>query len=136
MIDVFENIDNYNPLRKPKVLIVFDDMIADIMTNKKFQQILEELFTRSRKINISLVFISKSYFSVPKNVRLNCMHYYIMKISNQIELSNIAQNHTSDIVYKDFLTMHRNYTKKPYDFFTIDNTLPSDNSLKYHQNLL
>ena len=136
MIDVFENIDNYSPLRKPKVLIVFDDMIADIMTNKKFQQILEELFTRSRKINISLVFISKSYFSVPKNVRLNCMHYYIMKISNQIELSNIAQNHTSDIVYKDFLKMHRNYTKKPYDFFTIDNTLPSDNSLKYHQNLL
>ena len=136
MIDVFENIDNYSPLRKPKVLIVFDDMIADIMTNKKFQQILEELFTRSRKINISLVFISKSYFSVPKNVRLNCMHYYIMKISNQIELSNIAQNHTSDIVYKDFLKMHRNYTKKPYDFFTIDNSLPSDNSLKYHQNLL
>ena len=136
MIDVFENIDNYSPLRKPKVLIVFDDMIADIMKNKKFQQILEELFTRSRKINISLVFISKSYFSVPKNVRLNCMHYYIMKISNQIELSNIAQNHTSDIVYKDFLKMHRNYTKKPYDFFTIDNTLPSDNSLKYHRNLL
>ena len=112
MIDVFENIDNYNPLRKPKVLIVFDDMIADIMTNKKFQQILEELFTRSRKINISLVFISKSYFSVPKNVRLNCMHYYIMKISNQIELSNIAQNHISDIVYKDFLKMYCNYTKK------------------------
>ena len=136
MIDVFENIDNYSPLRKPKVLIVFDDMIADIMTNKKFQQILEELFTRSRKINISLVFISKSYFFVPKNVRLNCMHYYIMKISNQIELSNIAQNHTSDIVYKDFLKMHRNYTKKTFDFFTIENTLPSDNSLKYHQNLL
>ena len=136
MTDVFENIDNYNPLRKLKVLIVFDDMIADILTNKKFQQILEELFIRSRKINISLVFISKSYFSVPKNVRLNCMHYYIMKISNQIELSNIAQNHTSDIVYKDFLKMYHNYTKKTYDFFTVDNTLSSDNSLKYHQNLL
>ena len=136
MIDVFENIDNYNPLRKPKVLIVFDDMIADIMANKKCQQILEELFIRSRKTNISLVFISKSYFFVPKNVRLNCMHYYIMKISNQIELSNIAQNHTSDIVYKDFLKMYCNYTKKTYDFFTTENTLPSDNSLKYHQNLL
>ena len=136
MTDVFENIDNYNPLRKLKVIIVFDDMIADILTNKKFQQILEELFIRSRKINISLVFISKSYFSVPKNVRLNCMHYYIMKISNQIELSNIAQNHTSDIVYKDFLKMYHNYTKKTYDFFTVDNTLSSDNSLKYHQNLL
>ena len=64
------------------------------------------------------------------------MHYYIMKISNQIELFNIAQNHTSDIVYKDFLKMYCNYTKKTYDFFTIENTLPSDNSLKYHQNLL
>ena len=136
MIDVFENIDNYSPLRKPKVLIVFDDMIADIMANKKCQQILEELSIRSRKTNISLVFISKSYFLVPKNVRLNCMHYYIMKISNQIELSNIAQNHTSDIVYKDFLKIYFNYTKKTYDFFTIENTLPSDNSLKYHQNLL
>ena len=71
MNDVYENIDNYNPKRKRKILIVFDDMIADIMTNKKFQSIIKELFIRCRKLNISLVFIIQSYFSVPKDVRLN-----------------------------------------------------------------
>ena len=71
MNDVYENIDNYNPKRKRKILIVFDDMIADIMANKKFQSIIKELFIRCRKLNISLVFIIQSYFSVPKDVRLN-----------------------------------------------------------------
>ena len=71
MIDVYENIDNYNPKRKRKILIVFDDMIADIMTNKKFQSIIKELFIRCRKLNISLVFTTQSYVSVPKDVRLN-----------------------------------------------------------------
>ena len=67
-----------------KVLIVFDDMIADIMTNKKFQAIIKELFIRCRKLNISLVFITQSFFSVPKDVRLNTTHHFIMKISNRI----------------------------------------------------
>ena len=71
MNDIYENIDNYNPNRRRKILIVFDDMIADIMTNKKFQSIIKELFIRCRKLNISLVFITQSYFSVPKGVRLN-----------------------------------------------------------------
>ena len=71
MDDVYDNIDDYNPKRKRKVLIVFDDMIADIMTNKKFQTIIKELLIRCRKLNISLVFITQSYFSVPKEVRLN-----------------------------------------------------------------
>ena len=71
MNDVYANIDNYNPKRKRKILIVFDDMIADIMTNKKFQSIIKELFIRCRKLNILLVFITQSYFSVPKDVRLN-----------------------------------------------------------------
>ena len=66
-----------------KVLIVFDDMIADIMTNKKFQAIIKELFIRCRKLNISLVFITQSYFSVSKDVRLNSTHYLIMKIKQQ-----------------------------------------------------
>ena len=83
MNDVYENIDNYNPNRKRKILIVFDDMIADIMTNKKFQSIIKELFIRCRKLNISLVFITQSYFSVPKDVRLNSTHYLIMKINNK-----------------------------------------------------
>ena len=70
MNDVYQNIDNYNPSRKKK-LTLFDDMIADIMSNKKFQVIIKELFIRCRKVNISLVFITQSYFSVPKDVRLN-----------------------------------------------------------------
>ena len=70
MNDVYQNIDNYNPSRKKK-LTLFDDMIADIMSNKKFQAIIKELFIRCRKVNISLVFITQSYFSVPKDVRLN-----------------------------------------------------------------
>ena len=77
-----------------KVLIVFDDMIADIMTNKKFQTILKELFVRCRKIDILLVFITQSYFSVLKHVRLNSTHYLFMKINNKRELQNVAINST------------------------------------------
>ena len=82
MDDVYDNIDDYNPKRKKKVLIVFDDMIVDIMTNKKFQATIKELFIRCRKLNISLVFITQPYFSVPKELRLNSAHYLIMKIHN------------------------------------------------------
>ena len=93
MDDVYENIGDYNPSRKRKILIAFDDMIADIMSNKKFQAIIKELFIRCRKLNISLVFITQSYFSVPKDVRLNSAHYLIMKINNKTELENIARSH-------------------------------------------
>ena len=86
MDDVYENINDYNLIRKRKTIIVFDDMIADIMGNKRFQAIIKELFIRYRKLNISLVFITQSYLSVPKDVRLNTTHYFIMKIYNKIEL--------------------------------------------------
>ena len=79
MNDVYENINDYNPNKKRKTLIAFDDMIADIMTNKKFQATIKELFIRCRKKNISLVFVTQSYFSVPKDVRLNSTHHLIMK---------------------------------------------------------
>ena len=113
MDDIYENINNYNPNRKRKILIVFDDMIADIMTNKKFQSIIKELFIRCRKLNISLVFITQSYFSVPKNVRLNSTHL-IMKISNRKELQNIAINHSADIDHNDFVRIYRECTRKSY----------------------
>ena len=103
MDGIYENIDDYNPSRKRKKLIAFDDMIADIMTNKKFQAIIKELFIRCRKLNISLVFITQSCFSVPKDVRLNSTHYLIMKIKNKRELQSIAINYSADIVYKDFV---------------------------------
>ena len=135
MDDVYENIHDYNSSRKRKILIVFDDMIADIMTNKKFQAIIKELFIRWRKLNISLVFITQSYFSVPKDVRLNSTHYLIMKINNRKELQNIAINHSADIDYKDFIKIYRECTKEPYNFLTIDTTLPASDPLRFRKNL-
>ena len=116
MDDVYENIHDYNSSRKRKILIVFDDMIADIMTNKRFQAIIKELFIRCRKLNISLVFITQSYFSVPKDVRLNSTHYLIMEINHRKELQNIAINHSADIDYKDFMKIYRECTKEPLNF--------------------
>ena len=81
MDDVYENRNDYNPIRKRKKIIAFYDMIADIMTNKRFQTTIKELFIRCRKLNISIVFVTQSYFSVPKDVRLNSTHYLIMKIT-------------------------------------------------------
>ena len=86
-------------------------MIADIMMNKKFQAIIKELFLRCRKLNISLVFITQSYFPVPKDVRLNSTHYLIMKISNRKELQNMAINHSADTDYKDFVKTYRECPK-------------------------
>ena len=103
MDDVYGNIDNYNLSRKIKILLVFDDMIVDIMTNEKFQSMIKELFIRCRKVNISLKFITQSYFSVLKGFRLNSTHCLIMKINNKKELQNIAINHSADIDYKDFV---------------------------------
>ena len=111
MNDIYENIDDYNPNRRRKILIIFDNMIADIMTNKKFQSIIKELFIRCRKLDISFVFITQSYFSVPKDVRLNSTHYLIMKINNRKELQNIAINHSPDIDYKDLMKIYRECTK-------------------------
>ena len=116
MDDVYKNINVYNPIRGRKTLIVFDDMIADIISNKKFQARIKELFIRRRKLNISLVFITHSYFFVPKDVRINSMHYLIMKINNKKELQNIAINHCADIEYKDFIKIYRECTRKPYFF--------------------
>ena len=84
MDDVYNNNDDYNPKRKIK--IVFDDMIADIMTQKRFQAVIKELFIRCRKLNIALVLLLHSYFSVPEDVRLNCTYNLIMKFHNRREL--------------------------------------------------
>ena len=125
MDDVYENIHDYNSSRKRKILIVFDDMIADIMTNKKFQAIIKELFIRCRKLNTSPVLITQSYFSVTKDGRLNSTHYLIMKISNKRELQNIAINHSADTDYQDFMKIYRECKKEPFNFLTTDTTLPA-----------
>ena len=134
MDDIYVKISNYNPNRR-KILIVFDDMIADIMTNKKFQSLIKELFIRCRKLNISLVFITQSYFSVPKDVRLNSTHYLIMKINNRKELQNIAINHSADIDYNDFVRIYKECRRKPYSFLTIDKTLPASDPLRFRKKL-
>ena len=86
MQDVYENIEDYNPIKKRKTLIILDDMIADMINNNKLNPIVTELFIRDRKLNISIVFIMQSYFKVPKDVRLNSTHFFIMKIPNKREL--------------------------------------------------
>ena len=131
MDGVYENIYNYNPNRRKKILIVFDDMIADIVMSKTFQAIIKELFIRCRKLNISLVFITQPYFSVPKYVRLNSTHCLIMKINNRKELQNIAINHSANIDYKDFMKVYRECTKEPCNFLTIDTTLPASDPLRF-----
>ena len=97
MDDILSNIEDYNKKRKRKVLIVFDDMISHVMSDKKAQQILKDLFIRCRKLNISVCFLTQSYFSVPKDVRLNCTHYILFKLNNRRELQNSAIDHSADI---------------------------------------
>ena len=93
MYDVYKNIDEYSIDKERNILIVFDDMTADIIKNKKLNSIVTELFIRGRKLNISLVFITQSYFKVPKNIKLNTTHFLISKIPNEIELQHIVINH-------------------------------------------
>ena len=116
MDNVYENINDYNPIRKTKKLIVFDDMIAEVKGNKKLQALIEELFIRCRKLNTLFVFFTQSYFSVSKDVRLNTTHYFIMKI-NRVELKYIATNPSGDIDCQDFKKIYRECTKEPYIFF-------------------
>ena len=126
MDDVLHNINNYNKdninnyNRDKKVLIVFDDLIADIMRNEKFKAIIKELFIRYRKLNISIVFITQSYFRTPKDARLNSTHCILMKIGNKKELKSIAEEKSGHLDYKDFLKMYNYCTKEPYSFMTID----------------
>ena len=133
--DVYKNIDDYNPGKKHKVLIIFDDMIADMINDKKLNPIITNLFIRGRKLNISIVFITQSYFKVPKDVRLNSTHFFIMKIPNKRELQRIALNHSSDIDFKDFIKIYKKCTKEPYSFLVNDTTLQSSDPLRFRHNL-
>ena len=104
---IFTEIEDYNKKRKRKILIIFDGMTSHVMPNKKAQQVLKDLFIRCRKLNISLCFLTQSYFSVTKDVRLNCTHYILFELNNKRELQNIAINHSTDIDYKDFMKIYR-----------------------------
>ena len=136
MQDVYKNIEDYNPGKKRKILILFDDMIADMINNKKLNPVVTELFIRGRKLNISIVFITQSYFKAPKDVRLNSTHFFIIKIPNKRELQEIALNDSSDIDFKYFIKIFKKCTVEPYSFLVNDTTLPSDDPLRFRKNLL
>ena len=136
MKDIYKNIEDYNPNKKRKILIVFDDMIADMLSNEKLNPIVTELLIRGRKLNISLVFITQSYFAVPKNIRLNSTHYFVMKIPNKRELQQITFNHSSDIDFQDFMNLYRKCAAESYSFLVIDTTLALDDSSRFRKNLL
>ena len=120
MDDVLDDINNYNKNRDKKVLIVFDDMIADIEYNKNFKRIIKEIFYRARKINVSTVFIMQSYFRALKYARLNSTHYILMKINNKKELKRIGEEKSGHLDYKDFLKIYNYCTRETYSFMLID----------------
>ena len=128
MVDV-----NKNMMSTTQVAI---EMIADIMTNKKIGDITKELFIRCIKVNISLVFVIQSYFSAPKDMRLNSTHYLIMRINSGKESQNIKINHPADIDFNEFMRIYRECTREPYFFLTIDTTLSAGNPLRFRKNLL
>ena len=133
MHDVYKNIYEYNLDEENITLIVFDDVTGDIINNRRLDSIVAELFIRGRKLNISLVFITQSYFKVPKDVRLNTTHFFIPKVQNKRELGDIAINHSSDLSTKDFVSIYRECTAEPYAFLVIDTTLASDNPLRFRK---
>ena len=101
------------------------ELLNLIKEQNDFDNVVKELFIRCRKLIISLVFITQSYFFVPKKVRLNSTYYLIMKIYNQRELQNIPINHSANIDYGDFLKVYKKYTSEPYSFMAFDTTLPT-----------
>ena len=120
MNDVLENINNYNKNRDKIVLIIFDDMIVDVMRSEKFKVIVKEPFIRCRKLNISIVFITQSYFRTPKDERLNSTHYILMKIGNKKKLKSIAEENSGHLDFKDFLKIYNYCTNEPYSFMVVD----------------
>ena len=133
MRDVYKNINYYNPDKENKLLIVFNDMIADMIFNKKLDSVVTELFSRGRKLNISLVLITQSYLKVPKDVRLNTTHFFIAKVLDERVHKRIAINHSSDIATKDLTNIYRKCTVEPYSFLVNDTTLASDNPLRFRK---
>ena len=135
MCDVYKNIDEYNVDKDRKILIAFDDMIANMINNKKLNSLVTKLFIRGTKLNISFVFFTQSYFKVPKDVRLNTTQFFISKILNKRDLQQIVINHSSDISTKDFINIYRKCTAEPYSFLVNDTTLASNNPLRFRKNL-
>ena len=114
---------------------MFDDLIADMLSNKRLNPVVTELFIRCRKLNISLIFITQFYFTVPKNIRPNSTHYFMMKIPNKQEVQQITFNHSSGIEFHSFMNIYKKCTAKLHSFLVTDATLASDNPLLSRKNL-
>ena len=136
MNDPYKTIEEYNPNKEQKILIAFDDMISDMLSNKNFNPKVTELFIRSIKLNISLVCITQSFFAFPKDIRLNSTNYFVMEISNKRELQQTAFNHSPDMDFQDFMNLYKKCTEKSYYFLAIDTTFASHNSSRFRKNLL
>ena len=130
MHDIYKNINEYSPDNDNKNLIVFDDMIADMINSTKLISIVTDLFIRGRKLNISP---THSHFKVPKDVRLNTTHFFMAKILNKWELQQIAINHSFHIKTEDFINTYRNALVNHILFLVIDTTLASDNPLRFRK---
>ena len=111
-------------------------MISDLIQNKKLNPIVTELFVRGRQLNISLIFVMQWYLKVPYNVILNSMHYFIIKLSNKREPPRIAINHSSDIVFKDFMKIYKKWTAESCSLLVNnDSSLPSDDPPRFRKKL-
>ena len=124
MNDIYKSVEEYNPNKEQKILIVFDDMIADMLSNKKINP--AELYIRQRKTNIFLAFITQSFFAVQKNIRINSTSYFVMKIPNKRDLQQITFNHSSDVDFQEFMNLYKKCTEKLNSVLVIDTTLASD----------
>ena len=122
ILDIYKNIEENNRDKKRKILTVFDNMIAHMINNKQLNPVVTELFIRGRKLNTSIGFVTQSYFKVPKDVRLNYTHYFIMKTPDKREPQQISLNHSLDIDFKDFIKIYKKYTAEPYSFLVNDAT--------------
>ena len=127
MQDVYKNIDEYNAGKERKILIVFDDMITDMINNKKLNSVATELFIRGSKLNFSLVFITQSHIKVPEDVRLNSTHFFIMKLLNKRKLQQINS--------KDFIKIYKKYTAERYSFLVNNAILAWDDPLRFRKNI-
>ena len=136
MDNIYKNTEEYNPNKKCKTSLLLDNMIVDTLSNKKLNPIVTELFIRGKILNISLIFITQSYFAIVKSIKLNSTHYFIMVIPNRQELQQIAFNQSSDIDFKDYMNLFIKCNAKPYFFLVIDAALASDNPLRFRRSLL
>ena len=136
MDDIYKNIKKQDSNRKGKILIVFDEMTADMLSNKNVNPIVTELSFWGRKLSTSLVFVTQSYFAAPENIRLNSTLYFIVIFPNKLKLQWIAPNNSPNISFKDSMNLYKKCSRRRCSFFVIDATLESDTPLCFRKNLV